>query len=203
MQNLRIRIALAFLGTILLGLGAASLIVVNLGADTFSATNLGGAKLLGVSMGTFQLLLNVVIGALIWLLDSHLIGIGSIINIVLTGFAIDFWVKFITTLPLDFHLLVTKISFIVIGLAIYSLGVALYTGADIGAGSYDAIAIVLSQRAKLKFMLARIIADTCFLILGFVLGGPIGIVTFLVAFFLGPLITTWNQVLVKRIVGNL
>lgn len=203
MKNLSMRIFLAFLGTILLGLGAASLIVVNLGADTFSATNLGGARILGVSMGTFQLMLNLVIGALIWLLDSHLIGIGSIINIVLTGFAIDFWVKMLTSLPLDYHLLVVKLALIAIGLAIYALGVALYTGAGIGAGSYDAIAIVLSKKAKLKFMIARIIADTCFLILGFILGGPIGIVTFLVAFCLGPLITTWNQILVRHILAKL
>jgi uncharacterized membrane protein YczE len=203
MKQLSIRIALALIGTLLLGLGAASLIVVNLGADTFSATNLGGSKLFGVSMGTFQMCLNIVIGIIVWRLDARLIGIGSAINIFLTGFAIDFWVALLGHLPVNYQLLLTKVLVIVIGLLIYSLGVALYTGSNIGAGSYDAIALVLSEKMKLKFIMARIIADSSFLVLGFVLGGPIGIVTFLVAICLGPLIHAWQHFFVNRILAKL
>ncbi|MDR0885133.1 MAG: hypothetical protein LBN22_02005 [Clostridiales Family XIII bacterium] len=197
-RTLIVKIAFALIGTMCLAMGAATLITANFGTDTFTASNLGGANHLGLSLGIYQLLFSVVVGILIWFLSPQLIGIGSLINIFLTGFIIDLFVKLIHVIPISFDQMGVRICLLVFGLLIYSLGISLYTGADIGAGSYDAISLVIAEKSKMKFIFARIITDSFFLLLGFVLGGPIGLVTFLAAVGLGPLISTWNRLFVTN-----
>ncbi len=65
--------------------------------------------------------------------------------------------------------------------------------AGLGSSPYDALPFIISAHVKkISFKALRMIWDISFMVIGFVLGGDVGIVTILVAFFLGPIIT-WMQ----------
>ena len=65
--------------------------------------------------------------------------------------------------------------------------------AGLGSSPYDAMPFIISRRVKkVSFKVVRMIWDISFMTAGFVLGGDVGIVTVVVAFFLGPIIT-WMQ----------
>ena len=65
--------------------------------------------------------------------------------------------------------------------------------AGLGSSPYDALPFIISGHVKkFSFKVVRMIWDISFMAAGFLLGGDVGIVTVLVAFFLGPIIT-WVQ----------
>lgn len=65
--------------------------------------------------------------------------------------------------------------------------------AGLGSSPYDALPFIISGHVKkISFKAVRMIWYISFMAVGFLLGGDVGIVTVLVAFFLGPIIT-WVQ----------
>ena len=85
------RIFWVLVGIALIGLGSATLRVAGVGVDPYTAANIGISHTLGLDLGTYQLISNVVlfIPMLIW--GRKYIGVGSILNMVLTGFFVQWF----------------------------------------------------------------------------------------------------------------
>ena len=135
----------------------------------------------------------VVIFIFILWLDRKQIGVGTILNMVLVGFEIQWF----TTI---YHQLFGyRTTFLIvaadtlIGLILFTLGTSLYVASDLGAVPYDAIAPIITQRTKLSYRTARITQDVLFMVAAVIAGGPVGFGTIIVAFFTGPLISWWND----------
>ena len=135
----------------------------------------------------------VVIFIFILWLDRKQIGVGTILNMVLVGFEIQWF----TTI---YHQLFGyRTTFLIvaadtlIGLILFTLGTSLYIAPDLGAAPYDAIAPIITQRTKLSYRTARITQDVLFMVAAVIAGGPVGFGTIIVAFFTGPLISWWND----------
>ena len=98
----------------------------NVGLDPFTAVNTGISNKLGIGLGVYQLAVNLVIFIFILWLDRKQIGIGTILNMVLVGFEIQWF----TTL---YHQLFGyRTTFLIvaadmlIGLILFTLGAAPY-----------------------------------------------------------------------------
>ena len=96
--------------------------------------------------------------------------------------------------PLDFSTAPLACWLVLLpALLIFLSGASAYLCADLGGSPYDVLPFIIADRLKrIPFKAVRIAWDTAFLVLGLFLGGPIGIVTILIAFFLGPAIS-WFQ----------
>jgi uncharacterized membrane protein YczE len=191
--NISWRTLMSLVGITILSLGTALLRGGRVGLDPFTATNTGASSHLGLSLGVYQLLANLVIFVFIIFMDRKKIGIGTILNMVLVGFEIEWF----TTLYN--HVFGTKvnaiiiISNLIIGLILFTLGASMYMGADLGVAPYDAIAPILSDRLHTQYRTIRVAQDVLFMVVAFLLGGPVGFGTIIVAFFTGPLITFWDR----------
>ena len=191
--NLLMKTLVSFFGVAILSMGTTFLRGGNVGLDPFTAVNTGISNHLHIGLGVYQLAVNFVIFIFIFLLDRKQIGIGTILNMVLVGFEIQWF----TTI---YHQLFGyRTGFLVvtadtlIGLLLFTLGVSLYMAPNLGAAPYDAIAPIITQRTKLSYRVARITQDILFLIAAVIAGGPVGFATIIVAFFTGPLISWWNE----------
>ena len=124
-----------------------------------------------------------------------MIGFGTIGNMCFLGYISDFF-RWIWSLLLPagfFGVLVNRYMLLIPSLAIFLLGAAAYMCAGLGSSPYDALPFIISSHVKkVSFKVVRMIWDISFMAAGFLLGGDVGIVTILVAFFLGPIIT-WVQ----------
>ena len=69
---------------------------------------------------------------------------------------------------------------------ILAFGMTIVMKSDAGTGPNDLVAIVLSDKLRKNFGLVRIVVDISFVIIGFVLGGSLGIGTLICAFLVGP-----------------
>lgn len=193
---------LSFIGVAILALGATLCKQGHIGLDPFTALNIGVSKKIHLSLGIYQLLVNVFIIIFVILLDRKKIGIGTIINMVFAGFMIDWFSSFYSTIFHYHPTLLTGIVNGILGLLFFTLGTSLYMSADLGVAPYDAIAPIASNRLHIKYKFCRIVQDLGFMIAALIARGPIGLATIIISFFAGPLITFWDNTLSKRLVSS-
>lgn len=188
-----IRAAYATLGVLILGFGATILREGHVGMDPYTSANIAISGMLGLSLGVYQLGLNLVFLLLIFLFGRKYIGFGTVVNMVFTGFFIDMFTALFEKVGIQAETLPMKLLFLVVGTVIFTFAVSLYTGANLGAAPYDACAPTIVDHTGWPYRVVRIIQDVSFTLLGFFLGGPVGVGTFINAFLTGPLITFWND----------
>ena len=202
-KEIGIRSLVALIGVAILALGATTLRMGKVGLDPFTSTKIALGGKLGLSLGVYQLMVNIIILVLIFIFGKKYIGIGTVINMVLAGFFIDFYTEIFTSLNLVAHNILMQLLFLVIGILLFSFGASLYMGAELGNAPYDAIAPVIVDKTGAPYRVIRVIQDVAFSVVAFVFGGPIGIGTFISAFLTGPFISFFDQKITHPIVNSL
>lgn len=162
------RIAFMLLGILLIGICVTCYRLSEFGVDPFSGMNLGISGFIGWSFGNWQLVANILILVVVFFTVRHLIGPGTVINMVGVGYTADFlcWVvldvlKVEMTLPL-------RILALCLGTLFASLGVALYMIADMGLSPYDSVALIIEKltKGKVPFQFARVASDITVIVIG-------------------------------------
>lgn len=174
------------------GLGLSLLRAVNLGTDPCSCLTQGVTNFVPLSFGTCQLLCHLVTFVFVLRYDLSMIGFGTIGNMCFLGYISDFF-QWIWSLLLPagfFEVVLNRYILLLPSLAVFLLGAAAYMCAGLGSSPYDALPFIISGHVRrFPFKIVRMLWDISFMAAGLVLGGDVGIVTILVAFFLGPIIT--------------
>lgn len=188
------RLLMSLIGVLIFALGATILLAANLGMDPYSAMNLGVSQLLGWQLGPYQLLLNLLILGLVFLIDRHLIGVGTIFNMALVGYGIQFFsLILLKNLPTPSSLLM-QILVALLGLLVFTFGLAMYIVADVGISPYDAITpMILKVTHSKNYRFIRILQDVTAMVIAILVHGHFGLVTIIVAFGSGPFIIFWER----------
>lgn len=185
---------MSLIGITLISFGAALSQTMNMGLDPFTAINTGASELLGFTLGNYQLFVNAAILAIILFFDRKIIGWGTIFNLVLVGYMIEFFISMLESFidPTQFAFIV-QLLITVVAILIFTFGVALYMDADLGVSPYDAIAPVITDRVSASYKTVRMIQDIIVVITAWILGGPVGVLTFITGFLAGPLIDFFSN----------
>lgn len=186
------RMIMMLCGIMAQGLGLSILRAINLGTDPCSCLTQGVTNFVPLSFGTCQLLCHLVTFVFVIRYDLGMIGFGTIGNMCFLGYISDFF-QWIWSLLLPagfFEVVINRYLLLIPSLAVFLLGAAAYMCAGLGSSPYDALPFIISGHVRrFSFKIVRMLWDISFMAAGFVLGGDVGIVTILVAFFLGPIIT--------------
>ena len=75
-----------------------------------------------------------------------------------------------------------------LGVVIFAFGTGLYSAADFGRGSYEAVTFSLSEKNGWKAKIVRIVLDVLMVVIGVLLGGKFGLCTVLTVIISGPVI---------------
>lgn len=180
------KLIVAMAGLIICGTGVGIFLYSGLGVDPASVFELGIGNVFHISYGTSAAVINVVILVIVFFLDKSYINIASILAIFGIGYTADF-VNFVLGIFLkgEQHMIV-RLILIIIGLLIMSTGIAAYIRADLGVGAIDLVSEIISNKLKISYRGVRVSADAAFVVIGFILGGSVGIGTVLAAFMTGP-----------------
>jgi uncharacterized membrane protein YczE len=189
-ENAKKRFLLMLLGVFGMGFFLSFLIETGYGSDTCTFMNLPLSARFGLSFGTWQLCLNIVMLISVIALKPRLIGAGTIANMVFIGYISDFfrWV-WAQLLPEGFFL-TQPARAIVFALALipFILSIAIYMVADMGLSPFDALPVILCEKLGIRFSAGRILWDFAAILVGMLAGGRLNIGTFLLALGLGPMV---------------
>src|SRR5699024_2501549 len=108
-------------------------LALNMGLDPYKAMNYGIAEQIGMTYGNLQLIVNILILGVVVFMKSDQLGWGTIFNMVLLGYAVDFFNNFfVNHFELANLSFVVRLAIMVVAVIIFSLGVAMYAEPDLG-----------------------------------------------------------------------
>ncbi len=81
---------------------------------------------------------------------------------------------------------VVRVVTLALGCVILAFGMTIVIKSEAGTGPNDLVAVVISDKSKKPFGPIRIAVDFSFAIIGFLLGGTLGLGTIICAFLVGP-----------------
>ena len=206
------RIAMCVLGVVICGLSVGMFKHAAFGVDPFQALMSGLDAVIPIRFGTLYVIVNLLLLCFSLLTDRKKIGLATFINLFLLGYIVEFSQSVCARL-LPEPGLGARILLFLPGLVILSLASALYFTADLGVSTYDAIALVWSERqSRIPFSYCRVITDSACVIAGVTLClisgmgasqifGAVGIGTVVTAFFMGPLIAFFNRHVAQPMLG--
>ena len=84
------------------------------------------------------------------------------------------------------RLLAVRALVLVAGILVIGVASALYIGAALGAGPRDSLMLVLARRAGRRVGVARTVIESAVTVVGFALGGKVGVGTLAFALGIGP-----------------
>lgn len=189
------RLILMAFGVVIQGFGLSVLRAIQLGVDPCSCLTQGVARYLPWSFGTCQLLCHLVSFAFVIRYDRSYIGFGTVGNMCFLGYISDFFAWLLRHALPEGFLTVPALRYALLlpGLVAFLFGAAAYMCSGLGSSPYDALPFIISSHVKrLSFKAVRMLWDISFMVVGFVLGGTVGIVTVATAFFCGPIVQ-WVQ----------
>lgn len=187
------RLITVILAVITMGFALSLLVLVDMGIDPCTSMNLAISAKIGWSLGNWQAFFNIILFIVVIFFGCSNIGFGTIANMFLVGYSLDFfsWVWSFLLPDSLFTSMPVRIAVLIPSLFIFILAAAIYMNVDLGTAPYDAIPFVIFTRlkAKIPFRLVRMGFDITVVIIGCCFGAKIGIVTILMAFLIGPAVT--------------
>lgn len=171
------------IGLVLYGVSLALMVRANLGLNPWSVFHQGVSELTGLSLGTVVNLVGALV-LLIWLPLRQKPGIGTICNVLVIGTAADATLAIlppVTGLPLQITLLAGAI-------VLNGAATGAYIGAGLGPGPRDGLTTGGVRVTGWEVRWVRMAIEGLVLMLGWMLGGAIGVGTVAYALSNGPLL---------------
>jgi uncharacterized protein len=176
---------LFFIGLTLFGLGNAIAVKVKyVGLHPWEVLNVALYEHFGLTIGTWGVICGLVLISISFFTARRYISIGTFLNALLIGPIMDFflWLNILpeaTNSWLDYLILLVAI-------VIAGIGGGMYVAAGLGAGPRDGFMLSISNKTKLSVSQARMLVESFVLIIGFILGGPVFIATFVYTLIQSP-----------------
>ena len=168
-------------GLTIFGLGEGLLILSTTGNSPWSVLAEGISLNSSLSIGAATFFVSV--GVLfLWIFLKQKPGLGTIFNIIVIAAMIDFTLNYFQP-PSSIFI---KYLLAVLAVILVGLGSGIYLVANLGPGPRDGLMTGLTKTTNLPIALVRASLEITVVIIGWYLGGTVGVGTLIFAFGIGP-----------------
>ena len=168
-------------GLIIFGFGEGLLILSTTGNSPWSVLAEGISKNSKLSIGAATFLVSVSV-LFLWIFLRQKPGLGTIFNIIIISGMIDVTLYFFD--PPSSNIL--KYSLAIFSVMLVGIGSGIYLVANLGPGPRDGLMTGLTKMTNLPIALVRSFLEISVVIVGWYLGGTVGVGTLIFAFGIGP-----------------
>ncbi len=169
------------IGLIFFGIGETLIITANIGVSPWFVLHQGLSFVTGFSIGITTFIVSVLV-LLLWIPIKQKPGIGTLLNAIIISIVVDLSLLFLPH-PND---IILKLLQVVIAMILIGIGSGFYLIANLGPGPRDGLMTGLQRVTKFSFTLIRTILEITAVLIGFYLGGLIGLGTIIYAALVGP-----------------
>lgn len=178
------RLLWVVLGMVVSAVGIVMMLQANIGLEPWSVLQQGMAQTFDITYGTAS----VIVGAAaigVAILCGEGFGLGTVLNITLCAVFIDFllargWIPLMENL-------FSGVLMLLGGLELLAIGTWLYMKSALGVGPRDALMVALARKTGRSVGLCRAVVEIGVIVVGWLLGGQVGIGTVISAVGLGSL----------------
>ena len=183
-------------GLILFGLGETLLITANQGVSPWTVLAQGLSFQLDLSIGITTFIVSIIV-LFLWFPLKQKPGLGTLLNVILISIVIDLSTPILPYPKTFFYQILQSL----IAVLIVGIGSGFYLTANLGPGPRDGLMTGLQKLTNQPIALIRTVIEVTAVVIGFYLGGVVGIGTLLFAFGIGPAVAL-GLYLVDKIFNN-
>lgn len=181
--NMTRRLAWLMVGLVLYGVAIAAMVQASIGVSPWDVLAQGVSRTTGLSFG---LMINVIGLAvlLLWIPLHQRPGIGTVLNVLVVGPSADLGLRVIPQ-PDD---LLLRVLLFAAGLLLLAGATGIYIAPHLGPGPRDGLMTGLRLRTGAPIWVIRGGIEVAVLVVGYLLGGQVGLGTLAEAVLIGPLV---------------
>ncbi len=183
-------IVVALFGVFLISLGAAFNNRAGLGNDSIGILYDGLRASMNWTtdqLGMASNIVNASLTVVLFILARKYISIGTLIYFLPYGLFTDINIALYDMIP--YHdAFITRCVLCIAGNLLLYVGVSMYVTVDIGVDPFTGTVLFLRDITKKEYRTVKIVFDICLVVIGFALGGKLGVVTVVASFVAGPII---------------
>ncbi|WP_096435095.1 YczE/YyaS/YitT family protein [Alteribacter populi] len=183
-------------GLIFLTFGISMMILANLGAGPWDAMYVALSNNLGLTVGSWVF----ITGIFLILLNGYLLkkmpDFSALITMFIIGSFMDIWLEVIFP-ELAVTLLSVRVVMLVGGIVSIAVGVSFYLQSNFARNPIDNLMMAFHYLTGKSLSFSKTAIEVTVLIIAFIIGGPIGVGTIIVAFGIGPLIQAFYKPVTK------
>lgn len=181
LPRLLLRLCWFYLGLAVMSLGIAATIYADVGAGPWDVFHVAVSLHLPLTVGQAMIAVGLLVILIGWGLGVKP-ALGTILNMLCVGILVDWFTPLLPNVsgPVAPWLLLA------VGVVLNGLGTGLYVSAGLGTGPRDGLMVGLTRRLGWPVGAIRVAIEGTAALVGWLLGGPLGIGTVVLALLLGP-----------------
>ncbi len=187
-----ISMVLLVVGLVIFGVGEALMIGSGVGVSPWTVLAQGIANIIGWSVGLSTFVISV-IALLVWVPLRQTPRIGTVLNIIIISVVLDLALPW---LP-QFESFTLRVVEAALGVIVTGIGGGIYLIANLGPGPRDGLMNGLVQLTGFPIARVRSAIEISAVLLGWSLGGVVGVGTLMYAFGIGPCVAASMYILFK------
>lgn len=185
-------------GCFIIQLGVAFFIKSNTGVDSFTIFMQGLANLLHITVGQSNILVMglVFVGMLIF--TREYIRLGTFLAVITAGPFLDFINNVLDNVGIDALPLIVRLLIVAVSCVVIAIGFSILKSAELSVAPTDQLPLIIVDKTKWQYKWVRITMDVIFIVVGFSLGGVLGLGTIITTLLIGPCIQYFLPIVEKK-----
>jgi len=173
-----------------------------IGTGPWDVLHIGLYKNIGLTIGSWTVLTGLLIIISTSIILKSWPKVGTWINMLVIGSFVDF---FNWLLP-DTNLFIWQAVYFMLGLFVLGFGAGMYIAPNVGAGPRDSLMILLVEKLGMTVRKARMLVEVVVVIAGWLLDGPVGVGTVILALCSGYVVQFslgYSRKLLMKCIGDM
>lgn len=199
-KNYFVRILFFLVGCFIIQLGVAFFIQSETGVDSFTIFMQGLSNLLHITVGQANILVMGIVFVGMLIFTREYIRLGTFLAVISAGPFLDLINNLlinanvnIADLNIIVRLLIVAISCVVI-----AIGFSILKSAELSVAPTDQLPLIIVDKTRWQYKWVRITMDVIFIVIGFSLGGVLGLGTIVTTLLIGPCIQYFLPIIEKK-----
>ena len=194
------RIGIYLIGLAINALGIALIIFSTVGAGAWDTVAIGLNHSWGLTIGICTVITQVLVVLAISIIERKRLQYESIIAIIIRSIFLDAWIYLVfnhINLAASWEI---QWLYFMFGIISMGIGIGIYMEAHFPKSPIDGLMLAIHNRFKWSINTSRIVVELSGAVIGFILGGPVGLGTLIIALFVGKIIQMTN-IKIKKIIN--
>lgn len=175
------------IGVLVTECGSQLFVALDVGSDPFMVLVQGVSYTMGISYGVSTTVIMMACIVVILLTDRRHIRPGTVFTVFCTGPIVDFYAGLFGRIIPDERPIALTILLVAAGCVVVSIGIGISITSAAGACPNDLISVIAEEKVKrLQLKWARLMWDAFCVVVGFFMGGVVGLGTVIALTLYGP-----------------
>ena len=191
------RIGIYLVGLAINALGIALIIFSAVGAGAWDTVAIGLNHSLGLTIGICTVIIQVLVVLATGMIEKTRPQYESVIAIMIRSIFLDAWIYLVFNYIDQAASWEIQWLYFLFGILSMGIGIGIYVEAHFPKSPIDGLMLAIHNRFKWSINTSRIAVELSGAVIGFLLGGPVGLGTLMIALFVGKIIQMANVKLKK------